>query len=98
MTEQQLQKYYAERKAILKEYNGKAARQAGLILLVGILAMVAIALVCVFVFDNGPLALVLCLILGLFVIMTSWMKVLVVNRAKEKKLQEFEDRSLLRDF
>ena len=98
MTDEQLQKYYAERKAILKEYNSKAARQAGLILLVGILVMAAVASVCIFVFDYGPLALVLCLILGLFVIMTSWMKVLVINRAKEKKLQEFEDRSLLIDF
>lgn len=98
MTDEQLQKYHAERKAIIKEYNGKALRQAGTFLLIGILVLAAIALICVLVFDNAPLALVLCLIWGLFFIIASWTKVLMVNRAKEKKLQEFEDQSLLRNF
>ncbi len=98
MTEEQLQKYHTERKAIIKEYNSKALRQAGLFLLIGIPVLAAIALVCILVFDNAPLALVLCLIWGLFFIMASWMKVLMVHRAKEKKLQEFEDQSLLHSF
>ena len=98
MTDEQLQKYHAERKAIIKEYNGKAFKQAGTFLLIGVLVLAAIALVCVLVFDNAPLALVLCLIWGLFFIIASWAKVLMVNRAKEKKLQEFEDQSLLHSF
>ena len=98
MTDEQLQKYYADRKAILKEYNSKAFKQAGLILLIGILVLAAIALVCILAFDNSPLALVLCLIWGLFFVMSAWMKILMIKRAKEKKLQEFEDQSLLRKF
>lgn len=98
MTDEQLQKYHAERKAIIKEYNGKAFKQAGTFLLIGVFVLAAIALVCVLVFDNAPLALVLCLIWGLFFIIAAWTKVLMVNRAKEKKLQEFEDQSLLHNF
>ena len=98
MTEEQLQKYYEDRKAILREYNGKALRQAGMLLLIGVPILAAIALVCILLFDNIPLAAVLCLIWGLFFVIAAWMKILMINRAKEKKLQEFEDQSLLRKF
>ena len=98
MTDEQLKKYYADRKAILKEYNNKAFKQAGLILLIGIAVLVVVALVCTLALKNGPLAIVLCLILGLFMVIMAWMKILTINHAKQKKLQEFEDQSLLRKF
>lgn len=98
MTEEQLQKYHAERKAIIKEHNSKALRQAGLLFLIGIVVLAVIIVVCIYAFDNAPLAMVLGLIWGLFFVMSSWMKILMVNRAKEKKLQQFEDQSLLYKF
>ena len=98
MTDEQLKQYHTERKAIIKEYNVKAFRQAGVLLLIGIPILAAIALVCILLFDNIPLAAVLCLIWGLFFVIAAWMKILMINRAKEKKLQEFEDQSLLRKF
>ena len=98
MTEEQLKKYNAERKAIIKEYNGRALKQAAMILLIGAVVLAAVALICTYLFNNGPLGLVLCLIWGLFIVIMVWMKVLMVKNAKEKKLHEFEDQSLLRTF
>lgn len=95
MTEQQLQKYHADRKAILKEYRLKMLKTALLFTAIGLAALAAILAVCILPLDNPPLGLVVSLMVELFIVIYGWMRILVIKNALEKKLKEFEDQSLL---
>ena len=95
MTEQQLQKYHAERKSILKEYRAKMLKTALLFTVIGLAALAAILAVCILPLDNPPLGLVVSLMVELFIVIYGWMRILVIKNALEKKLKEFEDQSLL---
>ncbi len=97
MTDEQLQKYQSERNAIIKEYGAKMLKTAGIIAAIGAAAVAVILVVCILVLENSPLGIILSLIAGLFAVIYGWMRVLIVKNAKEKKLQEFEDHSLLRN-
>ena len=98
MTDEQFQKYNAGRKAIIKEYNEKMLKTAGIVGAIGIAAVAVILVVCLVALKNAPVGIVLSLIAGLFAVILGWMRVLMTKAAKEKKLQEFEDQSLLRKF
>ncbi len=95
MTDEQFQKYNAERNAIIKEYNAKMLKTAGIVGGIGVAVVAVILVVCVGILQNAPVGIVLSLIAGLFAVILGWMRVLMVKNAKEKKLQEFEDQSLL---
>lgn len=95
MTEQQLQKYHAERKSILKEYRAKMLKTALIFAAIGLAALAVILAVCILPLDNPPLGIVISLMVELFIVIYGWMRVLVIKNAMEKKLKEFEEHSLL---
>ena len=95
MTDQQLQKYHQERKAIIKEFNGKVLKTIGIAAACGGGAVAIFMVVFALILEQLPVGIVLSLISGLFALIYGWMRTLMIKNAKEKKLQEFEDHSLL---
>lgn len=98
MTDEQLKKYHEKRNAIIKEYRNKSLKIIGLAVGIGGGLIAAILIVFILLLENAPVGIVLSLVVGLFTLLMSWMKVIAYNTAKQKKLHEFEDQSLLNKF
>jgi hypothetical protein len=95
MTDEQFQKYQQQRNAIIKEFNGKALKTVGIAAVCGGGAVAIFMVVFALILHQLPVGIILSLISGLFALIYGWMRTLMIKNAKEKKLQEFEDHSLL---
>jgi drug/metabolite transporter (DMT)-like permease len=99
MTDEQLRQYNEKRNVIIKEFRAKTLKTVGLVAGGCLLALLLWILLFFVVLENmQPVGIVICLVTLLFCLIMGWMKVLTFNAAKQKKLHEFEERSLLNQY
>ena len=91
-------KYTEKRNAIIAEFRLKKLKNVGLVLGIGL----GIAIVCVlvgwFVLESIPVTVILPLAVVLFSILYARIRVVTINHAKQQKLMEFEDSTLMKNY
>ena len=99
MTEEQFRIYTEKRNAIIKEFRAKKFKTVGIIAGCCLLVISLWILLFFLILENmQPVGIVVSLVTFLFCLLMGWMKVLMFNNAKQKRLHEFEDRSLLNQY
>ncbi len=91
-------KYNEKRNAIIAEYRKKKMKNVGLVLGIGFGIAIVCFLVGWFGLKNIPVTAVITLVAALFSILYARIRVVTINHARQQKLMEFEDSTLLKNY
>ena len=93
MKKEALEKYKKERAALIRCHRKKKLVQGLIIVGIGLAIIFIIQLLGGFQFKNAPVTIAFSAIVGLFTIISFWVKMAILNHRMQKELLALEDRA-----